>query len=747
MGALTRFVCLTAGVFVAPAAAQTVELSGTFTPPIVGDVEFLLFPGNGRVVYYAGPNSGQREYHSVPFDGSAPPVVLTQFAGRSMDFSADGSRAVYYGGFGSLLTVLTDGSAAPVAIDTFPIEDANNYHPRISPDGRWVVYYQNEVVPLDLRSARSDGSGVPNVLITAFVPTFTIGPDSTRVFFTRATGLMMVPLDGSASALSLSGPPVAGGGVSEFVVSPDGTRAVYAGDVETDGFVELFGVPSDGSASPVELSAGGEVVLDSADPPSIPPSGNVVVFRMDRENDGNIELCRAPLDGSAPPVELSGSLGPNRDVTRHRVAPDGKRVLFLADRDVDEQFELHLASVTGAGQPVQISAPVAGDVREFAVSADSRFAVYRADQAQVGLFELFSVPIGKLRRGGAPRVTRLNPALPAGAVLLSDFQVVGRRVVYTLGFAGGRFESFSVPIEGGAVLPLTPDFGPDGYAGQVTASPEGVGVFLGSPGAQLGERVFGEPLDESSSPLDLSGPLAYGSPGQVESFLLTPDGRHALYVAGEDVPGMLELHHVPTNGAIPAVEISGAFPFPEFNATGVTDLRLSADGTRVAYSARQMGDALVALYEGPADGSVPAEKRSGAEGDAMIGFTFSADGARLIYRSAPTPSTQGLYSVRADGALPPTRLNVAGGGNQILGFTPSPDGSRTVYLSDELVAGKRELFSVPTDASAPRMRLHGTVADTSDVNLFAIDPSGQRVARLISCRSRWRTVASGRTDG
>ncbi|NOT31764.1 MAG: hypothetical protein HOP15_15065 [Planctomycetes bacterium] len=712
----------------APLQAQTVELSGTFTPPIVGNVEFLRFPGNGRVVYYVrDPNfTSSVDHFSVLLDGSGPRVDLVQSAGASIAFSADGNRAVCYAS-GSLVTTLTDGSGPVITVDSYPIESMNNYSPYISPDGQWVVYYLTEG-PIELRSARSDGSGAPHVLYSAHVPLPVIGPDSTRVFFC-STDLFMAPIDGSASALNLSGPHVTGGSVDNLVVSPDGTRVVYVGDVEAVGFEEMYSVSSDGSASPVKLSAGGEVQYPfSLDKPSITPNGNLVVYRVDREIDGNIELCSVRIDGSASPVELSGSMGSGRDVTRLLVTPDGRRVLYLADRDVDEQFELFVASVEGLGQPMKLSGPVAGDVREFAVSADSSYAVYRADQAQVGQFELFSAPTRKIRRGDAPRVVKLNLPLAPGTALLSEFQIAGRRVVYTVSLPGGRYESFSVPIHGGPAIPLTPDFGPGGYVGPVQASPEGIGVFEGSQGALLGERIFSEPLDASSAPADITGPLGFGSPGEVNTFLLTPDGQHAVYAAGEDVASMLELHYVPTNGSLPAVEISGTMPLPGINSYGDVKTQMSADGARVAYLARQEGDTVRALYEGPIDGSAPAEKRTGAEGETFEGFVLAPDGEHLVYRAAVTPFTQGLYAVRADGSLPPARLNIAGGGNQVLDFAVSSNGARVVYRSDELVSGKSELFTVPTDANATRVRLHGLVAGTRDVGLFALDPTSQRVA-------------------
>src|SRR4029077_1474999 len=50
-------------------------------------------------------------------------------------------------------------------------------------------------------------------------------------------------------------PPTQVGFLQEFALTPDGTRAVYRGDQLTDGLDELFMVPLDGSAAPLNLSS------------------------------------------------------------------------------------------------------------------------------------------------------------------------------------------------------------------------------------------------------------------------------------------------------------------------------------------------------------------------------------------------------------------------------------------------------------------------------------------------------------
>jgi len=220
---------------------------------------------------------------------------------------------------------------------------------------------------------------------------------------------------------------------------------------------------------------------------------------------------------------------------------------------------------------------------------------------------------------------------------------------------------------------------------------------------------------------ELSGP--FSSAGEVHEFQLSPDGRRAVYSADQDVFASNELYSVSTDGRSEPVKLNGALA-----AGSASSPTFFPDETHIAYRARQVGDSYVGLYVGPLDGGTAAVKRSGPEGNVLAYFKISFDGVWLVYVATPDSSTKALYSVRADGSGSPTQLNIAGGGNHIMDFALSPDGSRVVYRSDEFRNLKYELFSVPTDGSSPRVRLHGSVSNMSDVSVvYRIDPTSQRV--------------------
>src|SRR5262249_4586071 len=155
----------------------------------------------------------------------------------------------------------------------------------------------------------------------------------------------------------------------------------------------------DGSSTPVPLGGG-----PSGPAPEfqITRDGSRVVYRTDQKRDGVFELFVAPTDGSAPWRRIGVPLPDTGDVVEgFRISPDSSRVVSRADARTDEVFELWSAPLSGLARTVRLNAPLVagGDVQaEFEISSDSSRVVYRADQNEDEVFELFSVPLD----GSAP---------------------------------------------------------------------------------------------------------------------------------------------------------------------------------------------------------------------------------------------------------------------------------------------------------------------------------------------------------
>lgn len=147
----------------------------------------------------------------------------------------------------------------------------------------------------------------PDRAVVAFEPTavgdfvvFVADQDTDDVFelYSRTPGIL--------APRKLSGPMVLGGDVKDFVLTSDGTRVVYRADQEADEVHELYGVPVDGSASAVKLSgglvSGGDVLGTLFDGPSFQTTATGrVLFLADKDTDEVYELYSAPLDAAPRP--------------------------------------------------------------------------------------------------------------------------------------------------------------------------------------------------------------------------------------------------------------------------------------------------------------------------------------------------------------------------------------------------------------------------------------------------------------
>lgn len=313
----------------------------------------------------------------------------------------------------------------------------------VTPDSSRAVYLA-EVAALneeDLYSAPITGAGASQIHSSEIpageeVTDFKITPDGTRIIF-RAAELLNGPrvlhsvAINSANSLIISRPASLYGAVQEFLISPDSARVIYKAAGTASAAQQLHSVPVNSNAGATvcpSLIVGDEIRFD--DRFQISADSSRVIFAANIAATNTERLFSAAIAGGNC-VDLSGSMVPDGNVTSgdFAISPDSRRVVFIADKDNNGQEELFSVPLPG-GTATKISGELNGngDVDRFQISADSKWAAFVATKDTPSTFELYSVA---LDGGGA-----LLDIDGDGKVLATTDMVLILR--YQLGMRGGE---------------------------------------------------------------------------------------------------------------------------------------------------------------------------------------------------------------------------------------------------------------------------------------------------------------------
>jgi Tol biopolymer transport system component len=417
---------------------------------------------------------------------------------------------------------------------------------------------------------------------------------------------------------------------------------------------------------------------------------------------------------------------PGAFISGWAISPDSNFVSYQADQDTIGTRELYLAPIFG-GTIHKVNGPlVAGGNVDFwsQFNPDSNRILYIADQNVDELQELF---VAQLNNGVPDPPAKLNGTLVAGGdVRFALFSPDSNRVIYEADQITDEVtEIFSVPSAGGLPAiklngPLVPGGSVTGF--QLNGSSSYVLYFADQQTDEVFE-LFVVPIAGGPS-LKLNGALVPG--GNVTFGAFTPDNTRVIYTADQAVDERVELYSVPSAGGA-AVRLNGNLPV----GGNVEPVFLSE--THVLYVADQVLDEKQELFIVPIAGGT-AVKLNGAMGNNQDVATFSGrlspDGRRVIYRADQdiddvnelysVPSTGGA-SVKLNGAL------VAGG--DVRGFDLSgdffadaefsPDGSRVMYIADQEVDQQFEIFLVPSAGGTP-VKVNGPLFAGTSVSPFPV---------------------------
>jgi len=434
--------------------------------------------------------------------------------------------------------------------------------------------------------------------------------------------------------------------------------------------------------------------------------------------------------GALQGLRVNAPLIPDGDVSPFfALSPDSRFTVFVADGDRDEVHELYSVRLGPPFERIKLNDEflpgheVQALSTALSISPDSRRVLFLADADFNNVYALYSVPID-----GSESPLKLNGTLPFGVSVEAGFLIApdSSRVVYQ----AGR-KVFSVPLEGGVAVQLNGPLPAGAHVDSFGISSDSARVvYVADEDVSGVHEIFSVPINGSSAPVRLNGPLVAGG-DVIPQVDISSDSSRVVYVADEDVDEIRELFSVPIDGSSAPVQLNGPLVAGGTVISGF--LSISSDSSRVVYSADEVTNEVFELFSVPLDGGAAPVRLNGslvAGGDVDYPSVWLApDASRVVYRADEhTNDRLELFSAPIDGSSPSVKLHPSLLFGQSVGQVRiTPDSSRVVYVSNAIQSFKNELFSVPIDASSAPVKLNPTPVFNGDVLDFAIDPKGRSV--------------------
>lgn len=405
-----------------------------------------------------------------------------------------------------------------------------------TPDGSHVLYIADEGTPNEFNLYIVPGSGGPalqlNGPISIDPSVVELSHDGDRVLYAADQDLFVVETSGDDTVeFNLPIPQFGGSGFAGSRFSPDDSKVLIVGSLDTADIPELYIVPAEGG-TPLKLNGllAQDASIDGRDV-QFTPTGSHVVFAAEPSTLGKFELFSVPAAGGTP-VKLNGTMTPGGSIdTDFLISPDGNDVVYVADQDTDGETELYITSVAG-GTPLKLNGPLwpGGDVDDDGLqfSPDGSHILFVPVVSGAGIQELFIVP----RTGGTP--IKLNgPLAPGGDVIATvrgiQFTQDGSQVLYVADQdTDGVTELYVVSATGGVPIKLNSALPSGGdIRSDIHQSPDGKRlVYWGDQDTDQVNEIYIVPI-AGGTPVKLSGTLGEGE--DTEFPIFTPDGSRVLY--------------------------------------------------------------------------------------------------------------------------------------------------------------------------------------------------------------------------
>lgn len=472
----------------------------------------------------------------------------------------------------------------------------------------------------------ADTAPPPRQLSEPSVTGMMFSPDSRRVVFVRYPDLYSIAPVGGA-AVKLNGLLAQQDSDRAVTIQPfnvqisrDSSRVVYIARQQGDATDQLYSVPILGG-TPVKLNsplASGLFVTQFL----LSPDGSRVVYITSDSfgSSSHHDVYSVPIAGGTA-VKLNQTLAADESVMDVQISADSSRVVYdLFKGAVDGQWSLFSVSIAGGSRATLVAAqdrPLSDN--RFSITPDSSRVVYR-QRPPLSEDQLWSQPIG----GG----TAAQLALPAGSKINQYFAITpdSRRVVFLASSADGASELYSTLASGGDTsvnlsAPLPDDAGVSAFKLSHDGSRL---VYLLAQGSSMAVDLYSVPPSGGAATRLTSEPRLIES----ASIQISPDNSRVVYL---DQGGTDAVYSVPLTGGAP---VKLGQPLPASDGIWPYDLSITPDSRAVLYRARNIMTSNFELFLAPIDGSPTAQKLSGSV-PLVAGGPYQGDLDAIRPRTSP----------------------------------------------------------------------------------------------------------------
>lgn len=446
---------------------------------------------------------------SAPLDGSSEAVRLSPILAwhaQTPSLVVAGDRAIFVGdyreeGLPELWTAPLDGSqlATRLHSDPAPGGAIATESPIVLEGGIPRVLFRADLEGdghVDLWIAPADGSSPPNRLSAVPGGAGDVEPyetgvtrDGSRVLYVEGEGfwgqrsLWSAPMDGSESAILLSGPTGNWPRIGYRKFDPTGEFVTYRADSDGDNFEELWISPIAGPASEsvrlVEASVEGLSSLQSLEQ-FHSPSGDLLTFSAILETAEAREIWTVPVDGSMPPTRRNPIPEPGIPIPGQLLFSDGKpQVAFFGRYASAGEYGIWSAEAESTAGPNRLDGLSEGDLLGTARTSIEGSAVVFTVWRSGSYVDLWSA-----RRDGSSSPVRIYEEADQGDGVRGQWIGAGdRTVVFETGLEPWHLrEVWEVPLDGpaSAVRRIHPEPVPGTNVVRLRASVDGFAtLFLG----------------------------------------------------------------------------------------------------------------------------------------------------------------------------------------------------------------------------------------------------------------------------